>query len=305
MPPRLKWLALLCSLLVVSVVSAADVPSLGTAQSDYAAGDYRGSLQELAKLLQTNAAKPGTKTRYDALVLRGECLLHLKMPQPAQQAFLGASRVVRQDANLTDSAVAEGMALLIQKSPGLTYKPKNGGEPIDIVDPESRKVALAALYADMLAANQAGIDKAMKDTSLKPMHDLLPVVTDLYAVEVAATGNATKTEDMAKAMGQHARDLINAELGRLSARIETLEDLADEPSYSGTGRNAQYSRRGLTSIEQQECKDDADYLGKIREVTQRGRRMNRQLGGTGEIWDPLTAEATDLQDRALRAYERK
>ena len=135
----------------------------------------------------------------------------------AQQAFLGASRVVRQDANLTDSAVAEGMALLIQKSPGLTYKPKNGGEPIDIVDPESRKVALAALYADLLAANQAGIDKAMKDTSLKPMHDLLPMVTDLYALEVAATGHATKTEDMAKAMGQHARDLINAELGRLSA----------------------------------------------------------------------------------------
>ena len=33
--------------------------------------------------------------------------------------------------------------------------------------------------------------------------------------------------------------------------------------------------------------------------------MNRQLGGTGEIWDPLTAEATDLQDRALRAYQRK
>ncbi len=305
MAARSSLLALLCSLLFIPAVRAADAPSMGTAQAAYAAGDFRGSLAEISKLLTTNAAKPGTQTRYDALLLRGECLLRLKMPSPAQQAFLAASRVVRQDANLTDSAVAEGMSLLIQKSPGMTYKPKSGGEPIDIVDPASRKVALGALYNDLLAANQADIDKAMKDTSLKPTHDLIPTITDLYCLEIAATGKPTKTEGMAKAMGQHARDLINAELSRLSNRLEELEDLADEPSYSGYGRNSEFTRRGLNSDEQQECKDAADILGKIREVSQMGRRMNRKLGGTGEVWDPITAEATDLQDRALRAYDRK
>ena len=203
MPIRSGLLCVLFSLVLISAAPAAEAPSIGKAESDFNSGDYRASLAEISRLLTTNAARPGTQARYDAFMLRGECMLRLKMPEPAQQAFIAASRVVKQDADTTGAATAEGLAILVKKSQGLMYTPAHGS-PIDIVDPEHRKEALAALYADLAAAIKPRVQKAMQDTSLKPLHDLIPAVFDVYNVEVAATGKATQTEGMAKAMGEHA-----------------------------------------------------------------------------------------------------
>jgi hypothetical protein len=237
-------------------------------------------------------------------MLRGETLLRMKQPRLAQDAFSSAARVTRRDAQMADTAAARGMALLIAASPGMQYAPKDRSEPIDIVDPASRKQALAALYHDRLAAVQPKYDAAMKGSSLAPMVDLLPALSDLYALECAATGTSEHALPMGQAMGARARDLINAELARLGDAVARLEDQANEPTGSGPG-GRWYSRRGLTSIEQGQLKDDAQYLDKIRQVAQQGRLLNRRFGGTGEIWDGIISESTDLRDRAAAAYERK
>jgi hypothetical protein len=303
--------AALIVLFSMSAAFAADAPSLDAAQAAYGAGDYRKSLQEIARLLNSTlpGTGPGTQTRYDAFMLRGECLLQLKEPTLAVAAFNSASNVSKQDPHPGETAAARGLAMLVQASPGLKYAPKSAdaSPAIDITQPDSRKKALAAMFDDRLAEVKPLVEKAMKGNSLVPMMELLPKLRDLYSLEWAATGKADVTLPIGKAMGERARDLINAELDKLNKRIAQLEDLANEPMYSDNGgfRGQTASRRGLTSTEQDELKDAAAYLEKIRQVAQEGRRINRRLGGTGEAWDKILADVGELEDRAQVAYNNK
>ena len=297
----------------------AQAVSIDDAYKDFAAGKYRPCLQRIARYLaNTNLARPGSLERYDLLVLRGECLLNLKEPQLARGAFDSAARSLKVGAK-DDKAlgVAHATAILIDKSPGMRYKPASpaeggGGEGIDIVSPDSRPAALQALYRDMQLAAQPQMDEAMKSTNFLSLEKILPTLIDLYAVELAATDIApgmdggSKTLATGRKLGDHGRQLADAELVRLSTRIGELTDLANEPaSTDGVTRTDQLARRGLTAAEQQELRDVADQLEKISRVCQEGRRMSRRFGATGELWDPFIARAADAEQEARRGFERK
>lgn len=302
---RLMSLRMMAVVMLLAGVSygQAQPASIGAAQQAFAEGDFRKSLQEISRVLASPQAKPGSKERYDALMLRGECMLQLKEPDLASSAFMSAANVMRADPNLADTATARAMSILVKSSPNLKYVPA-GGEPIDISDPASRKKALAALLTDRLAAIKAQLAEALKSTSLEPIYKLVPAMVDVFALEIASTGKPTETEPMLKSLGEHGRNLITAELTRLNGEISQLETLANEPTSTGAlGRG--YSRRGLDSNEQKVLQNDVAYLDKIRQVCQDGRRGAKRFGGTGEAWEPLLAEATDLRDRAEAAYVRK
>jgi hypothetical protein len=138
------------------------------------------------------------------------------------------------------------------------------------------------------------------------MHKLLPEMRDAYAIELASSGDSVQTMPMARALGERARDLITGELDRLSKRIAELRDLANEPTFSSEGRNdGTIGYRGLTSPERDELKSMAQELVKIERVAQEGRRINRRLGGDGQVWDAILAEVADAKDHAQQAYDRR
>lgn len=289
-------------------------PSIGEAQADFASGDYAGCLRKISSLLGTRQVKPGSPERYDLLVLRGECMLRLKQRAAAQEAFGAAAMVMKNRQDLPRVAAAKGMSVLVKESPGLTYKPgrksndQGASSPadaaIDIVNPDSRKVAFQALYQDKAAELAPVIAKAMQDKSLVPINSLLPDAWELYTADFCAKGDAARTEDTLVALGAHARTLMGDELNGLIARREELRHLATEPTVSGIG-NQSISYRGLNSHERKELADMADQLMKIQRTAEDARRISRALGSTGENWDGLLADCAVARDVAQQAYDRR
>jgi hypothetical protein len=300
-PGALAWV------IVAPAVDAApgDVPQSPTeqARAAFEAGDYAGSLRKISAALSSKGVRRDSPERYDLLMLRGESLLRLKQRQPAAAAFEAAASVMKGRADVDRAASATALATLVSASPNLTYKP--GGDPgatgIDIVDPASRRAAMAALFHDLSARTDPAIDNALKDTSLLPTHALLPDAWRLYAVELAATGDTASTASRLQDLGEHARTLVAAELERITSRLEQLNDLADEPTWV----TAVMSYRGLTTGERNELHELAEYLVKIQQTVENGRRISRLLGRTGENWDTLLADCATARDVAQRAYDRR
>jgi hypothetical protein len=290
----------------VAPAVGAEQATLSGAQADFTAGQFRPCLQKIASLLNTPDAKSSVQTRYDLFMMRGECLIQLKESSLAIDAFNAAAKLGKSATDVAPSAIARANAMIIQRSPGFQFKPDGGGAPIDIVSPDSRKLAMKTLFDQILAKTKPQIDQAMKGTSLTPIQQLLPTLTQMLALEQASTGQTTQTMDLGQQIGDHARQLITSEVDLLSGKITELTNLANEPSYSDNGRRGStYTRRGLTSIEQDEVKAAGEYLRKIVIVCQDGRKINQRLGGTGEAWATIIADASDAMQQAEITYERK
>jgi hypothetical protein len=290
-------------------------PSVADAQAKFAAGDYHASLRIIARLLSSNLVKPDTPERYDLFMLRGECMLRLKQRIAAQEAFDAASRVMKQRQDVDRVACANAMAALVKASGGLEYKPAlkvndrgtiaPAAAGIDIVEPESRKRAMTALYEDKAAELAPDIANALSAKSLVPIHGMLPAAWELYSLEYAATGKAEKTETQLKELGSHARTLISGELDRLTTRLDELRTLASEPTLGGIGGGRNIGYRGLSSPERKEIEDMADYLVKIQRSCENARRIARTLGGTSEYWDALLADCAVARDVAQQAFDKR
>jgi hypothetical protein len=292
-------------LVIGGTVAFAAPATIGDAQADFSAGQYPACLQKISQILAGPTAKPGSPQRYDLFMLRGECLMQMRRGDLAASAFESAALACKDSGPMTSFATAQATAILIKASPGLRYKPKlnPSSDPngIDIVPAEGRKAAMLALLDDRIAELKPKVDQALAGTTLPPMIDLVPAVSDMYMVEMAATGKTERMSDMGKAMGQHARDLIQPALQQITSRLQQLQDLANEPSE----QNRQFGYRGLTSPERQELQDQADYLMKIEKLAQNARQLSRRLGGNVEAWDAILADCEEAKQAAEAAYNRR
>ena len=295
--------ALVACLVTVSPVVAQAPPakSVEDARAAFASGDYQGCLRKISPLL--SSAKRDSPERYDLLMLRGECLLRLKQRNAAMPAFEAAAAVMKGRRDLERTAAATALAVLVRESPDLTYKskanPGRGG--VDVVDPATRKVAMAALFEDLKSRLAPEVEKALKDKSLVTTHKRLKDFWELYAVELAATGSADSTAGTLQEVGGHARGLIADELDRITTRLDQLGDLASDPAWT----NAGISHRGLSTNERAELKQTADYLVQIQRTVENGRRIAQALGRTGENWETLLADCAEARDAAQEAYDRR
>jgi hypothetical protein len=257
-----------------------------------ASGQYQDALRLISQQLTRTARDKDNPDRYDLLMLKGESLLQLGQRASAGDAFDQAAKAA---PDIRGTALARANALLVRSAPNNKYKPKSGGasaQPIDILNPESRKQAFAALREDKLAALAPKLKKAEDAKSLPPMIDVLPAVLDCGYLEGASSGAAPQTRAALAEMGAHARDLMTAELRRLRYRVDQMEDLAN--SFI----NDDLTRRGLFSNERQELTDDIAYLKQIEQTARDARRRARELGFDGAAWEPIAADAADLADRA-------
>jgi len=285
--------------------SAAEGPTLAAAQADYAAGEYRVCLQKVATLLTGDAAKAGSAQRYDLFMLRGEALLKMNQAGLAADAFDSASRVVRTQEDLKRTAAARATALLVRASPGLKYTPAAGGAAIEIIPTESRAKAIEALSKDRLAILRPQVAEGIKSNTIDVLTGLLPAWTDAYALELTAHGTAApESLALGKSVGQHARELLTAELTRLDEQVEHLAALATSPAESATANEA-LRPRGLSEKDMQDLKGAIGALEKVNSVALEGRRINVRLGGDPGAWDAILSRASDCEQRAKEALAAK
>lgn len=272
------------------------------AKKDLEAGQYRQCLQKVSKLLVARTAVQDSADRYNLLMMRGECLLQMKQASGAEAAFNSASSVMKSQADVASAASAHAVAVLIDASPDLSYHPAAPADApaISILDAASRKKAMLAITEDRKKALTPKVEGALKDSSLASSQQLLPDLWDLYCVQFAATGDAADTLATLKSVGTHARELIEAELKRSRDRVAAMNESAGQPNLAAQDATA-VTLRGLTPDERTELQKMSSDLEKITSVCHRGRLINRRFGGTGENWDTLLADCSELRDEVQSA----
>jgi hypothetical protein len=290
-----------------SAVSA--VPAAGSAASEAQrfidGGDYKKALEVISKeLASERRGTEATTDRHILLNLKGEALFRLGENSLAIASFQKAAEAAgRMDSpDVKFAATARANALLAKASPKHIFKPPSG-EPIDVANPAMRIPAFAALHEALAKQLAPKIAAAKNDNTLPPMFQLLPQMFDLGSLEYAAKGAATETTQILQTFGQRARELINGELQRLTIRIQHTGDMADSLSGSGGNWNGYIGRRGLTTNERKALEEDIKYLGQIEKTAVEARNAARQLGFTGEKWDPIIQTSVELINRATTIRE--
>jgi hypothetical protein len=126
------------------------------------AKQYHTWLQQIARVNRAT----GTAAGYDPdqlQLLCGECFMQLADRVHALKAFGAAQESVNPKIALE----ARANLLLIQNSPGSRYD--NGSTSTDIVDRQSRKTAMSAMFAVELSKAQPEIRAARNAQSLVPL----------------------------------------------------------------------------------------------------------------------------------------
>jgi hypothetical protein len=270
--------------------------ALAAAKQAFDAGKYQDAVTTIARELARNleVRNPGpSPQRYQLLMLKGESFLRLNERISAADAFAQA-RTSAADPGQAAMAVAN--SLLARESPNNKYVSTRNrtAPPIDILDPASRKQAAAAMKDDRMAALEPKVAQAKTADMLPIMFEVLKPLLDVAALEYAATGSSDQTRATLAQLGSHARELINAELKRISYRLSALEDASN--SVEGTGNLL--SRRGLHSNEIDEVKETVQYLKQIEQTARDVRRLGQTMGLQTAAWEPIASDSADLIDRA-------
>lgn len=254
--------------------------------------DYRAALQTISRRLPDARSDP--QARYDLLMLRGESLLQLKQKSAALDAFRSAHAAVRRGGDRNQSLAARGMIELLGTGSGWTYKDADGAV-YDLIDPTTRKQAAAGMLAERLLSLSPKIDRAAAADALGPIIDLMPAIGAAMGLEYQATADVAKLTPIVQSLGERARSLITQELNRIANRTAELEDASND--FIVLDRDPVLGRRGLHSDETQELQAMLPYLDRIEQTAAEGRRINRNLGGSGESWDEILLRTSETESR--------
>jgi hypothetical protein len=188
-------------------------------------------------------------------------------------------------------------SLLVRAAPLNKYAPRNppGAESIDITSPESRRAAFNALRADMAAAAKPKMARAEQAKTLNSALELFPAILDMASIELAANGSTDETRADVASIGEHARDLMQAQIGRVQRRVNSLGDLA----YS----TEEGDRRGLFSNEVKELPPMIAELRRIEKTARDVRSRAQELGIPATAWEQIAIDAADVADAGERILE--
>ncbi|HWP41371.1 MAG TPA: hypothetical protein VNL70_10635, partial [Tepidisphaeraceae bacterium] len=180
----------------------------------------------------------------------------------AADAFADAAKEPGQELDIATYAAT---AILIRRAPGGLYQPKSSEpgaarpQPIDIVSPESRKQALAALFSEESEQVLARIESFKKRRTLPPVMEGLKQLTELRRLELAATGSDTTCQQALAELTAHTNNLLSDEMSRMSQEVQQIAQLANQTTTTtDTERGRQRTitrKRGLTSVEQKKLTD--------------------------------------------------
>lgn len=269
---------LLVALAVVGGVSArAQAPSSEELHRLIDEKRYGQALQKITAGLALKGQAAKQVNRYELLMLKGECHLQGKALAMAAEAFAAAAKDPL--AAPSERAVAAAHEMLIRQSKAFAYSPKAAatpagkgaggaaaGEktkpaPIDILDPESRRRAFAAMLGDELAANEEKLSAAKSAKTLGPVAAVFKPLATMEGLELAASGDAVKVRAIEADLADRAKRTISDALRALSKRVGEIDKEANtfveffqdeqDPlaNYPFMIRRKLYKRKGPTNAQ--------------------------------------------------------
>jgi len=300
----------LLSSFTAAYADTADTPD--SLQKLYTDGNYKDLVPRINKVLELKGSDAARFKKYDLLVMKGDASLHLHSKGQAMDAFRSAmSATTKTDEVATATATAE----LIRRASGtFTYTRKTKADkddkplPIDIVEPDSRKLAFAALETDLLAMEKPKMNDAMKSTSLPR---IAAVATDkdlllLRTVEIASTGKDEDTQQLLGDLATRVTTLLDANLELLDQRlgndITAVNNRVQNPKH---GENANPNVMAIPEFirDVSDIDDNAlqlsDYIKKIGPILKSGADYKSQAEAAKKLHE---LAQRDLKDARKSGY---
>jgi len=287
-------LKLMLATLITPVLCLAAPPApVATADQLQAMFD-QGQFKDLLPALNTSLAEKSTAAkpdvRYALLMLKGETLLRMKASASAQDAFKAASLVVGADDKSV--AIAKATVALVKRSGNAKYQPKAKADnstaqqpAIDILTTDSRKQAFAALFTDLFEPAKPVVATAEKATSLEPILDVVPQMSEVRDVEIAATGSAAQSKELLEKLADHATSLMNAALKPMQASLTTITKAASK--RMGGGRYSSRGAVGTAAMTTGLSPSNVDTLdsdiSEAREIATAADTLQSAFGDTGDF----------------------
>lgn len=284
--------------------SPPSLPTMADLKQMYEAGEYKTCLQQLSRLTPLRADNPNFVPKDQLQLLRGQCLLALQDPASALRAL----DLAKDSKDQETSMHARALMALIRKSPKMHYVPKSGangtnpGEGVNIADPKTRRQAFAAYFQDEFDSLRADAQKAVAANNLNPSIALVPRLVELSTAERIATGGNERVGPIGKEVGEHARDLINAELDGQDAKIAKIERYANQLMNNG-GPWSGISRQGLDSNQRQDLYDLIQYLTKVVDTSENALRVATGIQGNVQAWEAVVNRAAGVRDHAQEVLD--
>jgi len=294
---------LLCVLVVViaaTTLGAAPASQQASASMDdirklYDDGRYNDVLRETSRALsmRDEILRSRGFERFELLRLRAESNLRLKQPAPASDTFAAAAK----ELAATDpdrAAFFRAVSIVVKRSKNNAYVPKRGkSEAIDLLNEDSRKRAIVALYDDEAADVLARVNAMRKADSLPPIVEAASRLKELADLERAAKGSNDETENRLLKLGDDARRIIGASLNKMTDNVEAISRRANERYLIQEGHI--YRKRGLQGRDRDNLLDVMSTSEKIPDAIS---KLSEQLGTEGDFFKKTKDDAAKLYDRA-------
>ena len=279
-------------------------------------GKPADALKPLARLLALRGRAAQPYDRCELLTLKAEAHLRLRANDAAAAAFRQASEAT---GDREQQAIARATEQLIRRSRGLAFTPKHAPKgraanlgPIDVIDPEKRRAALRAMFADDMADVAPKVQAAKEAKTLPPRLKAIQAARDVAYLELAANGSADQVNGIVDELKEGAKALLARATEKATKRVDQITAMANDTELvrrvlPGIGGYAEVDtvekRRGLRRQDATDLKQLADTCD---EVTAGAKALAQATGADETEFEEITEAAEDLRmhiRRMLRAHD--
>ena len=272
-------------------------------------GDAAEALKQVNRLLNLRGKAAGDYDKYELLTLKGDAHLRMKAAEPAAVAFRQASLATD---DVQHKAVARATELLIRKSRTLAYTPKKGAKPdqkpeaIDIVAPDSRQKALAALFVDEVTPLLPKVEAAKQAPSVAPMIKAMAAAKECEFLERAANGSADQVAGIVQGLAEQGKTMLTKVVEKATKRVDRITTLANDteqirqvlPMNNGGYRTVLIPRR--RGVKREDVAELKEIIDAMDEVVAEAKALSQAQGSDGSATEDLTDSAQDLKVHVQR-----
>lgn len=284
--------------------SSAELPTFEQVQDAFDAGRYRDVLKDLSRIINSREWRQNQFNRYELLMLKARTHLQMKEGSLAAASFGLAAKETADPKKKADAAAYQ---LLLQRSNGVRFVPRpapgdrSGGskapppEPIDLVNPDSRKQALATFYQEEKTAADPRIEAAENGDSVQAVLDVGPVLSRLRTLDFAVNGSDDATRQTADTIANHGRDLLSRMTDKMGIRVDVISGkVLAWDKYRMRGTDV-WRRHGWEGTEENELKK---MIEKTSKILMAAKIMQDTLLADKGFFDRVTVEAKRIHDKA-------
>lgn len=280
-------------------------------------GNAGEAIKQIARLLSLRGKAAEGYDKYELLTLKADAHLRVRAGAAAAAAMRQAGDVAVAPEK---KAYCRAMEELIRRSKNLAYTPrrkdKDGPkpEPVDLVDPESRRRALAQMFTDEMAERlpQAEAAKANKSgTGVGPVIKTMASLREAEYLELAVNGSTDQISGMVEELKTSGKDILTKAVERAGKKVDRIAALANDtvpdrqvfPSRRGGYRAVTIQRRrGIQEEDIPELKKVADGCD---EIVAQAQALQQASGAAEEEFEEVIDAAEDLRvhvQRMLRVH---